>query len=887
MSRIGCYISIPRNGNDVMMKGLQISGLRDLDNSSDEVVYENHQRGAILKDRYNLEDLYLFTFVINPYSRCISWYNYHYKLGIKPYVDYTFDEWIKAGLPHHWTKQNMSEYSKDLTPILQYTFTKGCSPNFIGHIENFKNDIKEVLANLNRSSLKKYNEADFNIHSSNEIEGYYRNYYTAETADIVYNTLKDDFLHFNYNKIEFNVNEDVTAIPLTIHRTTKMKKSGEKTVCLNMIVKNESKIILRCLESVYQWIDYYVISDTGSTDNTQTIIKEFFDKHGIKGEIHQNEWVNFGHNRNIALQLARNKCDYLLFSDADMILKVSDKNWKKKLTADYYNVLQKTTTLKYYNVRLAKNELQAKYESPTHEYFACLKQNAVSVNTEMIYYNDQGDGSNRTDKFIRDIKLLKDGLVKSPRNGRYMFYIARSYSDMGEYEEAIKWYKKRIEVGGWVEEVYYSMYSICDLCFNLGKIPEAFRYGYQAHLYHPKRLESLYKIVLHCRVHGRYHLAYTLAKYALSKPYPDGDLLFVDYNVHKYMFQYELSIVCNYLKGKDAEGIGHCDLLIHDRKLGVAPHIKNSAHSNLYFYGKPLGNKIELTKLVVSNKVADENPLCNPSLYYSKNLNKFLMNVREVDYTFNPSKNSYVYLQGDKTDTHNHFALLDTIPTGDVTNTVVAKPDFIKTYPSHLIGYDDMRWFEFKGEIWGISNSMITKENQKTQELVLHRLDNKTHQVNKLLRLTGYKDNECQKNWMPLVKDKELYLVYSLDPVVVLKPDLETGVCTVVHNKPSKNDYTRIRGGSCFVPYKGNYVAAVHEVIFRDHRRFYFTRFVQLDRKFNIFSVSKPIWFKTKSVEFAAGLAIHDKKVYVTFGLDDSEAYMATLTMQQFDNLIN
>lgn len=48
------------------------------------------------------------------------------------------------------------------------------------------------------------------------------------------------------------------------------------TLCLNMIVKNESKIITRLFDSVLDIIDCYCICDTGSTDNTINIIKEYF-----------------------------------------------------------------------------------------------------------------------------------------------------------------------------------------------------------------------------------------------------------------------------------------------------------------------------------------------------------------------------------------------------------------------------------------------------------------------------------------------------------------------------------------------------------------------------------------------------------------------------------
>ena len=57
-----------------------------------------------------------------------------------------------------------------------------------------------------------------------------------------------------------------------------MEQSGKKTICLNMIVKNESHIIIETLKNLCSYIDfsYWVISDTGSTDNTKELIIDFF-----------------------------------------------------------------------------------------------------------------------------------------------------------------------------------------------------------------------------------------------------------------------------------------------------------------------------------------------------------------------------------------------------------------------------------------------------------------------------------------------------------------------------------------------------------------------------------------------------------------------------------
>ena len=93
-------------------------------------------------------------------------------------------------------------------------------------------------------------------------------------------------------------------------------------LCLTMMVKNESHIITRCLDSIVNTIDYWVICDTGSTDGTQSIIKDYFSKKGVPGELHEHQWENYGYNRTLTLAAAKNKADYLLLADADYIFHI-------------------------------------------------------------------------------------------------------------------------------------------------------------------------------------------------------------------------------------------------------------------------------------------------------------------------------------------------------------------------------------------------------------------------------------------------------------------------------------------------------------------------------------------------------------------------------------
>ena len=95
----------------------------------------------------------------------------------------------------------------------------------------------------------------------------------------------------------------------------------DSTIALAMIVRDEAEVIGRCIESVRERIDYWVICDTGSTDATREIVRDALA--GVPGELHQRKWVDFGHNRTELLRLARGKADYLLLLDADMTVSVN------------------------------------------------------------------------------------------------------------------------------------------------------------------------------------------------------------------------------------------------------------------------------------------------------------------------------------------------------------------------------------------------------------------------------------------------------------------------------------------------------------------------------------------------------------------------------------
>jgi len=245
-----------------------------------------------------------------------------------------------------------------------------------------------------------------------------------------------------------------------------MDNNKTPSLCLNMIVKNESNIIRRLFDSVISIIDTYCICDTGSTDNTVKIIEEYFKEKGIYGKIVFEPFKNFCHNRNFALKSCLGMSDFVLLLDADMTIKINKFNKIDLLKADSFNILQGNDSFFYQNMRIVKNNGLYKYVGVTHEYIDSPQNNTVlSFDKNSIFINDIGDGGSKSNKFERDINLLLDGIKDEPNNVRYYFYLANSYHDSGKFEEAINTYLKRISLGGWDQEVWYSYYRI-GLCYK-------------------------------------------------------------------------------------------------------------------------------------------------------------------------------------------------------------------------------------------------------------------------------------------------------------------------------------------------------------------------------------------------------------------------------------
>lgn len=319
------------------------------------------------------------------------------------------------------------------------------------------------------------------------------------------------------------------------------QEEAKKTICLNMIVKNESSVIKRSLGSVKDKIDYWVILDTGSTDGTQAIIKEFM--HDIPGELHEDPFKNFEYSRNKALDFAKGKADYILFIDADEELKFDPDFKFPVLDKDYYYINIKNNNTVYVRNSLINDKLNWRWHGVLHEYIHAPEARTVeTLNGVVNIYRPEGARSKDPRKFYKDAEIFEEALKENPNQSRYRFYLAQSYRDAGEHKLALENYRKRIEMGDWDEEVFWSMLNAAHLEKEIGLPPEVFLASYiKAYQYRPTRAEPLYYVANYYRMKGDHLACFLIGAIGANIPL-SKDRLFVQKWVYDWGLPIEYSV---------------------------------------------------------------------------------------------------------------------------------------------------------------------------------------------------------------------------------------------------------------------------------------------------------------------------------------------------------
>jgi glycosyltransferase involved in cell wall biosynthesis len=695
-------------------------------------------------------------------------------------------------------------------------------------------------------------------------------------------------------------------------------------ICLNMIVKNESRIIVRLFDSVLPLIDSYCICDTGSADNTVEIIEEYFKSRNIPGKIVREPFRDFAYNRTFALKACEGlpRADFLLLMDADMILRVEPKlcprNFRRALGTNNciaYHLFQGSDAFYYKNVRIIKNIAGFSYWGVTHEFLQTPPDTVIKqLDKSLLFVDDIGDGGAKGDKFQRDIRLLSQGLEENPGNDRYTFYLANSYFNTGQHEKAIEYYKQRIEMGGWNQEIWFSYYSIGKSYNALGDFAQALHYwlcGYQCL---PCRVENLYQIIHYYRNKGDNVLAQAFYEMARESMDHDGggsvrsEFLFLENDIYEYKLDYEFTIVGFYRNPRKHDVIALCMKVL---TTPLTPHdIGRNVISNYKYYApslKRLEDAATLARweqrLQVLRSVGKtvSSTVLDPSVYVSStpsvwvdplNKSKLYVNVRYVSY--NIDDNGKYSIRDSKGRNTNQNALA-TINVGggqwNKTNETVL--EYNKCYDDTYAGLEDVRLFS--------NNEVICFNATRVLEYGRSYIEHGTIKYGAVASNLVTVDNKqgVEKNWVLFKNgDRQVKTIYGWSPLtigsIVDDPDrnldekgniLKKLVLERSYDAP--NFFRWVRGSTNGIRIDDEVWFICHVVSY-EQPRCYYHLFVTID----LFSMqlkryTRLFRFEDKKVEYTLGFVYmeKDKEFLIGYSLVDRETKYMVVSKEKVDKL--
>lgn len=218
----------------------------------------------------------------------------------------------------------------------------------------------------------------------------------------------------------------------------------KKTISLCMIVKNEEKYIERCLNSVKDKVDEFIVVDTGSSDSTVEIVRRY------TSNIYNYEWKHdFSEARNFSLQFA--KSDYILVLDADEYLD-SDADLQTDIISgkDYYllnirNALSYGGAFNHIAVRLFANNRGLRYQNRLHEHLNILADNhgftGGNAGSSIHHTGYTAEIMEEKEKIKRNLPLMLKEVEENP-DAYNLYNMGKTYMSADDFENAIKYFQR-------------------------------------------------------------------------------------------------------------------------------------------------------------------------------------------------------------------------------------------------------------------------------------------------------------------------------------------------------------------------------------------------------------------------------------------------------------
>lgn len=228
-------------------------------------------------------------------------------------------------------------------------------------------------------------------------------------------------------------------------------------ISLCMIVKDESKVLKRCLESVVGIIDEIIIVDTGSIDNTKEIAQNFTNK------VYDYKWNNhFSEARNYAASKATG--EWILVLDADEYVDREElRNFKEYFTFNHskfdiyalniVNFLGENgeNVIQHKHVRLYKNNKEIEFHRAIHEQLRYIDPEKIieigTVPSFKLYHSGYlRKTTKEKEKSKRNLSLVEQELLNNQRSGFDYYNLANEMRALDDIDGALKTYIKAYQM---------------------------------------------------------------------------------------------------------------------------------------------------------------------------------------------------------------------------------------------------------------------------------------------------------------------------------------------------------------------------------------------------------------------------------------------------------
>jgi glycosyltransferase involved in cell wall biosynthesis len=627
-------------------------------------------------------------------------------------------------------------------------------------------------------------------------------------------------------------------------------------IVLLLMVRNEERVLTRCLESAASLADAICIVDTGSTDNTLNVAATWLQESKRPHVVRQVVWKDFGRSRTESFELCREFCvdlgwnlpeTHALLMDADMCLVVHGPVALKGVS---YSLQQCGSGVAYPNVRLIRMDYPWRCVGPTHEYW----EGPHPVLLKDLSIDDRGDGGCKADKYERDERLLRQGLEEEPTNGRFLFYLAQTLLCQGRLREAIPVYEARVAVGGWIEEVWYSTYKLAACHEALGDLVEMERWGLKGWQLDPRRVENLALLTTAFRERSQHFKAWHYCCLGAAVPMPEN-ALFVESDVYIRRFGYERSILHYYVNEDRCAGA---------RALVEHYNLHNDGtYTNLMWYAQPA-------------KLVEVRPMRFPlvegfnagSTSFVRVQGGYLLNVRYSNYTIYPD-GGYDCKMPVVTRNYCMRAGSDFEPGwGGMTEMHAPSP---RRANWHIQGLEDVRLFMVGEGVAYIAASLDhASEGNVRQVTGNYGADRMT--VQPLASPFGV---VCEKNWIPLDAD---VCIYSWYPYRLYS--MRSGDIVLSHETP--HVFRDVRGSTTACEYQGSLYCIAHMVVQEAPRKYHHIVVKLNMQSKRVEGYTLPFYFMCDAIEYVLSVDIYEGVLTTIVSRSDADP---TLCRLKFDEL--